>query len=209
MESKKMLRTWLDKLDEHLEHLPLKTRDLQEDVEEEELIPDYTSEGTVTSHEFGVGVEETEEDKSGEEAVELIAEELPKKVLSKREKRKVAHHVAELGECHEKECKRKQRMKIAEAEVYHVRPTLKPKGRKFTVMEVFTWSCMVSMVAVTQGWTMLEPVTLPGWNLLDEQVRKEAHAYIDREKPDLIVLAWPCQFHCNPSTTEQRLRRQR
>ena len=65
MESKKMLRTWLDKLDEHLEHLPLKTRDLQEDVEEEELIPDYTSEGTVTSHEFGVEVEETEEDKSG------------------------------------------------------------------------------------------------------------------------------------------------
>ena len=36
--------------------------------------------------------------------------------------------------------------------------------------------------------------TLPKWNLLDEQVRQEAHEYIDRVKPDLMVLAWPCRL---------------
>lgn len=193
-EQKKMLRTWLDRLDEHLEHLPIKTKELQEVEEEEELIPDYTSDGTVTSHEFGVEIEETEDEDSDEEAAELIAEDFKKKALSKHEKRKVSHHIAELGECYEEECRCRSQRRVAQAEVYQVSPTMKQSGRRFTVLEVFTWSCMVSMVAVAQGWTMLEPVTLPGWNLLEKEAREEAHSYIDRVKPDLIVLAWPCRL---------------
>ena len=60
------------------------------------------------------------------------------------------------------------------------------------VLEIFTWTCMVSLVAADLGWHMLEPVTLPRWDMHCPKARAEAYDYIDRADPDLIVLAWPC-----------------
>ena len=52
---------------------------------------------------------------------------------------------------------------------------------------------MISLCALETGkWQMLEPITLPHWDLLQEKDRQEALEYIDREDPDLLVLAWPC-----------------
>ena len=63
------------------------------------------------------------------------------------------------------------------------------------VVEVFTWTCMISLCAMDRGnWTMMETVTLPGWNLLKESDRREALEYLAKEDPDLLVLAWPCTF---------------
>ena len=62
----------------------------------------------------------------------------------------------------------------------------------YTILEIFTWSCMLSRFAYGLGWEYLEPVTLPGWDLTDPKVQYEAHQYIDRVDPDFIMLAWPC-----------------
>ena len=62
----------------------------------------------------------------------------------------------------------------------------------FKILEIFTWSCMLSRFADGLGWEYLEPVTLPGWDLTDPKVQWEAHQYIDRVDPDFIMLAWPC-----------------
>eukprot|EP00435_Cladocopium_sp_Y103_P057834 s201_g20.t1 len=62
----------------------------------------------------------------------------------------------------------------------------------FKILEIFTWSCMLSRFAYGLGWEYLEPVTLPGWDLTDPKVQLEAHQYIDRVDPDFIMVAWPC-----------------
>ena len=61
------------------------------------------------------------------------------------------------------------------------------------ILEVFTWSCMISMLAASRGWQFLEPITIEaGWDLRKPEVQEMAMAYIRREEPDLVVLAWPC-----------------
>eukprot|EP00435_Cladocopium_sp_Y103_P022629 s3897_g5.t1 len=62
----------------------------------------------------------------------------------------------------------------------------------FKIMEIFTWSCMLSRFAYGLGWEYLEPVTLPGWDLIDPKIQIEAHEYIDKQDPDFVMLAWPC-----------------
>ena len=61
------------------------------------------------------------------------------------------------------------------------------------ILEVFTWSCMISQVAVNRGWQALEPVTIEsGWGLRIPEVQESAMKYIKEVEPDFIVLAWPC-----------------
>ena len=196
-EKGKLLRSWMDRLDEHLHHMPVETLELEED--DEELIPDYSSEGTITSHEFGVELEESEVESEESELESYVAEEdtWPVKILSKHEKRKIGHHLSELMDCYESEAVNKKPARTTreeEEEVLHVHRGVRSGPKGWKVLEVFTWTCMVSLVAAARGWTMMEPVSLPGWNLLDPQTRQDAHKYIDEVKPDLIVLAWPCRL---------------
>ena len=69
----------------------------------------------------------------------------------------------------------------------------RPKKLPWKILEVFTWSCMISQVASSRGWEFLEPVTLEsGWDLRFPDVQDRAMNYIEAAAPDLIVLAWPC-----------------
>jgi hypothetical protein len=76
-----------------------------------------------------------------------------------------------------------------------------PEGRKlertrrpgpWRVLELFTWTCMVSLVAAQQGWEFLEPVTLPRFDIQTWAGRKKAWNYIREADPDFIMSAWPC-----------------
>ena len=43
------------------------------------------------------------------------------------------------------------------------------------------------------GWDVLEPITLEsGFDLLTQKGRAEAMAYLEKERPDVVVFAWPC-----------------
>ena len=67
------------------------------------------------------------------------------------------------------------------------RPPVKP----YSVLEVFTWTLAITMVATTQGWIGREPVALPRWDLRQASDSTDALQYVARAQPDLLVVAWP------------------
>ncbi len=67
--------------------------------------------------------------------------------------------------------------------------------RKFKILEIFTWSIALSTIACSIGWDVMEPVDLmSGWDLTKAGVRKKAYEYVQREKPDLVVVALPFTY---------------
>ena len=86
------------------------------------------------------------------------------------------------------------RTEVDEKKVERIpRPPKRPSG-KFKVLEIFTWSCMLSMVAVSRGnWEAFEPISLEsGWNLESPQCQERAMEHLQEVSPDLLMLAWPC-----------------
>ena len=85
------------------------------------------------------------------------------------------------------------------------------------VLEVFTWTMMISIVAAQRGWEAGQPVTLPAFDILTTSGRRDAEDYIARFDPDLLAVAWPCTVwsplqNLGPNTVERwrrlHLRRQ-
>ena len=189
-------RKWMKKLDDHLHELPLRDVVVDQAEDEEELLPaDDTSSESESSHEFGVIIEDGDEDSDEdqeefEEHEELITEaERGKKVkpMNKGLRSKLGHHKEELQKAFlvakkqgaEKELRREE----------EVSEDWSKKSRKFSVLELFTWTCMISIVAGEQGWTAYEPITLPRWDIKDSAQREEALLYLDRVQPGVEYLA--------------------
>ena len=64
------------------------------------------------------------------------------------------------------------------------------------VMEICTWTMMISSLAVERDpehWKVCRPITIEtGFNLLKKSGRKKADKHLEKEKPDLIVAEWMC-----------------
>ena len=182
----------MEELQRDLQLMPLRPAEKgDQEVEEQELCEENSEADSISSHEFGVEVHDEE---SEESVTEDEKHTWKKKHFSKGEKADVGHSVHVLKEClaSERVKKNDEKEKRAEAEVFVSRGLRKNRGQ-WKVLEIFTWTCMISLCAVETGrWCMLEPITLPRWDLLKPQDREEALEYIDREDPDLLVLAWPC-----------------
>ena len=58
-------------------------------------------------------------------------------------------------------------------------PETQPKKRRWSVLEVFTWTCAISMAAACRGWHAYEPVSLPHWDLMKDKDYTAALKYID------------------------------
>ena len=68
-----------------------------------------------------------------------------------------------------------------------------PRRRCLKVLEIFTWTMAITTVATTKGWKKLTPISLEtGYDLTDAAVRQRAWRRILDEKPDLVVMAFPC-----------------
>ena len=65
---------------------------------------------------------------------------------------------------------------------------------KFRVLEVFTWTHMVTECArlLSDHWECYEPITLPKFDLLTEDGRQKARDYIELVDPDFLMIADPC-----------------
>ena len=86
------------------------------------------------------------------------------------------------------------RAETLEHEAYVVKPVPRTPGSKqrFRILEIFTWSCMVSLTAARMGWEFLEPITLEsGWDLTCRETQDRAMNYLKEVSPDLLVVAWP------------------
>ena len=46
------------------------------------------------------------------------------------------------------------------------------------VLEIFTWTCMVTMAAHYKASEAYEPITLPGWDLNVPEVKAKARQYL-------------------------------
>ena len=80
-----------------------------------------------------------------------------------------------------------------ESSLLDQKTTTKRKAGPWRFIELFTWSCMMTIVAgVVGGWDAFQPVTLPEFDLLTLNGREDARKYLAEVDPDFIMLAWPC-----------------
>eukprot|EP00435_Cladocopium_sp_Y103_P055915 s2552_g18.t1 len=161
----------------------------------------YDSEGSIsvgiseTSHELGAPAESDSEGSTDEEDEELEERHgefvfaPQKEPFSKGQRRRVTNATNQvlLGFEQEKQAKRELHMS---REVTVPRPLKRHTGWK--ILEVFTWTCLLSRLADSWGWQFCEPITLPNWDLSKQSDIAAALDYVDRCNPDLLVVAWPC-----------------
>ncbi|MED5528102.1 MAG: hypothetical protein VYC81_05540, partial [Actinomycetota bacterium] len=87
------------------------------------------------------------------------------------------------------------------------RPLRRPR-----ILEICTWTCMLTSVAVERGWSGFSPISLEtGYDLTTTRGRTDAWGYLNRVDPDLVVCAFPCTpwsrlQHMNKRTEQQRAR---
>ena len=175
---------------EDLESMNLPVRDQPHDNYETDATG---SEFSSTSHEFG-RTAESEDSSAGSEVENVDSDPVQNTfitqmgalcTMSKGVKRRARHHVKEIKEAMTSTSKPSVPRPIP-------RPEVLPPKRPYKVLEIFTWTMAITMVAATRGWIGQEPVTLPRWNLREAQDRAAAFQYLVREEPDLLVIAWPC-----------------
>ena len=81
---------------------------------------------------------------------------------------------------------------------------IKRKPGPWRLVEIFTWTCMISMLAADRGWDAFEPITLPQWDLRRAADRAQASEYLERVDPDLLVVQTPCTPWSVLQQTNQR-----
>ena len=180
---------WLQQLQEDLGVKVIEA--MSEDEEPEE------AEESSSSHEVGVEVisSDSEEEEDKREVAAQREEEVQeqqkgkKKNMNKQLRRKLGHHVHEIAMSYNQEQEKPTSSAISET---FVQRRVRPTRSRWSVLEVFTWTCAISLVAAARHWHFHEPVTLPRWDFMKSNDYAEALDYIDRVDPDLLVLAWPC-----------------
>jgi hypothetical protein len=92
-----------------------------------------------------------------------------KKELPKGLRRKIGHGLREIKEGfrHEEERSQQQKQHRQDKHV-HTQPT-QPKRKRRSALEVFTWTCAISIAAARRGWHAHEPFSLPHWNLMKDK----------------------------------------
>ena len=159
-------QTWelIQDMENHQHPMIRQTQDCQFDLPGQSDAGSLTDCST-TPHEFGVLWDE--DSSSEEEEVDVRGSPSDHEVLWSR--------VGKM--CTMTKGKRRQfRSKVRDMkEVFTVKRTEIPRAprlptpqrpcRPYKVMEIFTWTLAITMVAVQQGWTGCEPVTLPRWDL--------------------------------------------
>ncbi|CAK9054149.1 unnamed protein product [Durusdinium trenchii] len=185
----------LTRLEEDLKYMPLQERQEDDDSPEGsewEMIEEPQSEQeSETSHEFGVMIndEESEEESEDEDAKPVFVEKGVVRHLSKHQRSQMRHNVRELKEIQGLKEKDRKPKKACES----LPARWRSKKGPWRVIELFTWTCMISLCAVQTGrWEMWEPISLPSWDLQRDDHQVEAHQYLARADPDLLVIAWPC-----------------
>lgn len=188
-------RKVLQKLDADMKVLPVQEVErAQRDEEEWELGSEKEDAVSIPSHEFGLEEEENSEE-SDEEVQNSWFCKGVRKWFSKKEKGEVRQGAKELKEVHfERKVAQRRQAEVKEGKAQKFERKKNRSGPR-KVLELFTWTCMISLCAVGMGnWKMQEPISLPNWDLFREDHQKEAIQYLRECDPDLLVIAWPCQF---------------
>jgi hypothetical protein len=162
---------------------------------------DYISgDETETTAHSGENISDTESEGNSDDDNDIacafqsdIKGNMPTKYMSKTQRRHVRRNLHEIGEAFSEEAKKtNQSFVIKMPRQINDKPRPRKPG-PWRVVEIFTWTAMITMVAGTMmNWDAYEPITLPNWDLMVKQVRDDAMRYIERVDIDLAVIAWPC-----------------
>ena len=200
-------KEWLKHLQEDLgiKTIPSVDELLEEEEHSSEEDKEEDGKESSSSHEKGIDFitdESSEEEEKEEQAEYRHAYPVNNKTAHKGVRSKLGHTAKEIGSYfrEEEERKRKQekerkraheeRKRKASEEKFGEEKKRKKKG--WTVVEIFTWTCAISIAASLSGWRASEPISLPHWDILKLEDQKEARAYLDQLDPDLMIIAWPC-----------------
>ena len=155
-------REWLSQLEDELMQSGPMTED-EEGAEAEESEGSMTDDPTEeSSHEQGVEIVSDESEDEEDMRREVQEREngvywtvSSKKSMNKGLKRKLGHCVKEIKEGFQHEETRRTR-KAASRDGKASRSMR--RNRPFSVLEVFTWTCAISMMAASRGWIAYKPV---------------------------------------------------
>ena len=123
---------------------------------------------------------------------------------------KIREYMQEEIERRTKEASRPCTAKAREAKaVAETRLPACPGSRKrrpgpLRVVEVCTWTCMISAVAASLAWEVWEPITLPKHDLLTTRGREAARKALGAADLDFIALAPPCTEWSQMQSVNQR-----
>jgi len=68
-----------------------------------------------------------------------------------------------------------------------------PPLAKKKILEICTWTEQITKVAKERGWNALPSVSLEtGYDLTTSAGRKMAMSVLEKQRPDVVVVAWPC-----------------
>ena len=197
-EREKKVKEWMEQLGD-LGVTMVPTIPAKEEDEEEKESDDGSSEeqASSTSHEKGVDflTEESESDEDQDPSAQktYVAEV---KTAHKSIRHRLGHASKEIEktfreELSEQKKRKAQEKKEEEKKSEEPRREVKRK-RNWTVVEIFSWTCAISIMATMCHWQASEPISLPHWDILKEKDRADALTYLDALDPDLMVIAWPC-----------------
>ena len=147
-----------------------------------ESLSETDTEVTEQDRESSTSSEETSDEEDSYGDILLAQHETEEDMLTKGQRRRLLAATREIGE-------------VAEGEIRNRKTVQVPRNavrRRWRILELFTWTCMISQVAYSQGWEFLEPITLPGWDLTRPADVAAAKAYLKQAAPDFLVVAWPC-----------------
>ena len=167
----------------------------EEKEEESSTASDTDGHDSSTSHEKGVDfLTESESDEDPMPSRSWVSEDKP---MYKGLKHRLGHALNEIKQCFKVEEKIQRKRKEEDGRKHQEEgPSGTKRGvkrkRPWTMVEIFSWTCAITMVASLQGWHASEPISLPHWDLLKSKDRKDALTYLNTLDPDAMVIAWPC-----------------
>lgn len=91
-------------------------------------------------------------------------------ILGKGQKRRILAAAKAISEAAQTEKESRERQSRQQPRV----PRFRPLKTGLKILELYTWSCMLSRFAYGMGWQYLEPITLPGWNIMNLETQREA-----------------------------------
>ena len=112
------------------------------------------------------------------------------KWLQKGARRHIRATARTVSEAMYGEAKKKERP--VKTKVRNEGPVSKRRPGPWRVVEIFTWTCVISMVASGRGWDVLEPITLPRWDVRNQSDREATDRYSEEVDLDLLAVQTPC-----------------
>ena len=162
----KRMKQWFDHLQEDLGIRVIDEGEPPVSGSEEETTASEEAQESSSSHEIGIEAvssdsedEEQQKEDAQERAEEVVREGRPR-LMNKHLRKKLGHHVQEIGVAFKEEQEKKEDQLSSVHFNRHFGD--RPKARKrWSVLEVFTWTCAISLMASARGWHFMSLCRYP------------------------------------------------